>query len=275
MKAPKIVVTNDDGIFSPGLRILYEAVRDLGEVYIVSPIFPKSAVGLGLTLHKPIRIEEHSMGGTRIYGINGTPSDAVHVAREVVVKEIDLLVSGINIGDNTSMQTILASGTVGAAAEAALMGIPAIAFSADVSEAKEMEREGYREFLIEGVKNVVKYVLEKGFPQNTDVINVNFPKEFSGVVRVVPAARIRWLEKLEKRVDPRGMEYYWLYGTPAEPEENTDVYVIKKEKGIAITPLVLDMSATTGKAYSELSYMADYLRKNLGERSDDRRRFIA
>ncbi len=259
----KIVVTNDDGIFSPGLRILYEAVKDLGEVYVVAPIFPKSAVGLGLTLHKPIRIEEHFIGGMKIYGINGTPSDAVHVAREVVVKQIDLLVSGVNIGDNTSMQTILASGTVGAAAEAALMGIPAIAFSADVSEAKEMEEESYREFLIAGIKNVVEYILKNGFPQNTDVINVNFPRSFSGVVRVVPAARIRWLEKLERRKDPRGMEYYWLYGTPAEPEENTDVYVIKKERGIAITPLVLDMSASTGKAYSELSYMADYLKKSI------------
>ena len=261
----KIVVTNDDGIYSPGLHLLYDAVKDLGEAYIVAPTEPKSAVGLGLTLHKPIRVEKIIVDGIEAYGINGTPSDAVHVAREVVVKNVDLLVSGVNIGDNTSMQNILASGTVGAAAEAALMGIPAIAFSADVRDAEEFHREGYRRLLVKAIKTIVSIIIEKGFPKDIDVISVNFPREYHGVVRVVPAARLRWNERLEERIDPRGKPYYWLYGEPVNPEPNTDVYVVHVEKGIAITPLVLDLSAKNHKPYQELNTIAEILARKLVE----------
>lgn len=259
----KIVVTNDDGVYSPGLHLLYEAVKELGEVFIVAPVEPKSAVGLGLTLHKPIRIDEIIINGVKAYGINGTPSDAVHVAREVVVGDIDLLVSGVNIGDNTSMQNILASGTVGAAAEAALMGIPAIAFSADVSGPEQFLDKNYRKLLLKTIEFIVRYMLEKGFPENVDVISVNFPRKFRGIVRVVPPARLRWWEKLEERIDPRGKPYYWLYGEPVSPEPGTDVYVVHVEKGIAITPLYLDLGARSPDTYKGLIELARSLEDNL------------
>jgi len=264
---PKIILTNDDGIFSPGLRVLYEAVKDLGEIYIVAPSEPKSAVGLGITLHKPIRVNEVTLWGkTRGFAINGTPSDSIHVAREVVVKDsIDLVLSGVNIGDNTSMQTILSSGTLGAASEASLMGIKSIAFSANVQSGEEFYKEEYSSIIKKTIRVIVSYVLEQGFPKGVDVISVNFPDEIKSGAYVVPAARLRWWEKLEERKDPRGVPYYWLYGEPTEPEPDTDVYVVHVLKGIALTPLVLDMSASSGKAYSQLNTIAKIVQKALEE----------
>jgi len=251
-----IVVTNDDGVYSPGLHLLYEGVRDLGDVFIVAPVEPKSAVGLGLTLHKPIRVEEMVVNGLRIYGINGTPSDAVHVAHEMIAGDISLLASGVNIGDNTSVQNILASGTIGAAAEAALAGVKAIAFSADVSHPEQFKEDGYRRALLAAIKTVARYVLEHGLPEDVDVISVNFPRQVRGGVRVVPPARLRWWEKLDRRVDPRGRPYFWLYGEPVSPEPNTDVYVVHVEGGVAITPLKLDLGARRIEAYGELEELA-------------------
>jgi len=266
---PKIILTNDDGIFSPGLRVLYEAVKDLGEIYIVAPSEPKSAVGLGITLHKPIRVHEVTLWGkARGFAINGTPSDSIHVAREVVVRDkIDLVLSGINIGDNTSMQTILSSGTLGAAAEASLMGIKSIAFSANVQSGEEFYNEKYSSIIKKVIRIMVSHILENGFPKGVDVISVNFPNEIKSGVYVVPAARLRWWEKLEERKDPRGAPYYWLYGEPTEPEPDTDVYVVHVLKGIALTPLVLDMSASSGKAYSQLNSIAKIIQMKLEEKT--------
>jgi len=260
----KIVVVNDDGIHSPGLWVLYEAVKELGEIFIVTPLEPKSAIGLGLTLHKPIRIEEVVINGVRVYGINGTPSDAIHIARDVIVGNFDLLVSGVNIGANISMQDILASGTLGATFEAAFLGIPAIAFSADVPDSKRFLNENYRKLLINAIKSIVKYLVDNGFPENIDVINVNFPKEFRGIIRIARPARIRWRQCLEKRIDPRGRSYYWLYGEYIEPEPDTDAYVVLVEKGISITPLRLDLSVRSPDTYKGLEKLAKYLERNIG-----------
>ncbi len=239
----KIVVTNDDGLFSPGLHLLYEAVRGFGEVYVVAPMESRSAIGLGLTLHKPIRVSEVIVNGIRAYGINGTPSDAVHVAYDVVVGEFDLLLSGVNVGANLSLQDILASGTLGAAFEAAFMGIPAIAFSADVPDEKQFLDERYRRYLVESIRAIVEFFVEEGFPRGVDVVSVNFPRTISYKLRVVPPAKRRWKQKLDKRVDPRGRVYYWLYGEQLEPEPGTDVYTVLVEKHIAITPLTLSLTS--------------------------------
>ena len=260
----KIVVVNDDGVHSPGLWVLYEAVRGLGEVFIVTPLEPRSAIGLGLTLHKPIRVEEIVINGVKVYGINGTPSDAIHIARDVVVGNFDLLVSGVNIGANISMQEILASGTLGAAFEAAFTGIPAIAFSADVSDPKYFLNRNYRKLLINSIKSITKYLVDHGFPENVDVINVNFPKEFRGIIRITRPARIRWKQCLEKRIDPRGKSYYWLYGEYIEPEPDTDAYVVLVEKGISITPLCLDLSVRSLDTYKGLERLARYLERSIG-----------
>lgn len=240
-----ILVTNDDGVYSPGLKLLYEAVKGLGRVYVVSPETPKSASGLGITLHKPLRTTKLIINEMEVYAVNGTPSDIIYLALHEIAKKIDLVVSGINIGDNTSMQVILTSGTVGAAAQAALEGIPAIAFSVAAASTEELEyNKELQKILVKTTRTIVKHVIEHGLPEGVDVLNVNFPNRVKPnmVAKVVKAAKNRFTEYVEKRKDPRGKEYFWLYGEPREPEHGTDVYTVFVEGNIAITPLRLDLN---------------------------------
>ena len=246
MNEPRILVTNDDGVHSPGLRLLYEAVRDLGKVYVLAPETPKSASGLGITLHKPLRLTKIKLwNGVPVYMTNGTPSDVIYLALEELSPRIDLVVSGVNIGDNTSIQVILSSGTIGAAAQAALLGIMGIAFSANVSDASELEEdaETWRN-MKRVIRRIVNWVLEHGIPDEADLLSVNFPRRVTQETRakMAPAARVKFLQKVSILYDPRGNKYYWLYGTLVDPEPGTDVYVVHKERAIAITPLTLDLN---------------------------------
>lgn len=243
---PRILVTNDDGVHSPGLRLLYEAVKGLGRVYVLAPETPKSASGLGITLHKPLRLTKIKLwGDTPIYMTNGTPSDVIYLALEELSPRIDLVASGVNIGDNTSIQVILSSGTIGAAAQAALLGILGVAFSLNVSDASELEedRETW-ENAKKVIRATVKWVLEHGLPEEADLLSVNLPRRVTPETRVkiAPAARIKFLQKVSILYDPRGNKYYWLYGTLVEPEPGTDVYVVHREQAIAVTPLTLDLN---------------------------------
>jgi len=235
----KILVTNDDGIYSLGLKLLYDAVSPLGDTVVFAPETPKSASGLGITLHKPLRVMRVRYWDIDIYVTNGTPSDIVYLALNEIMPKIDLVVSGVNVGDNTSVQVVLSSGTVGAAAQAALLGIPAIAYSAAVSDSKDFDRPEYYERLRTVIRQISGYVLEKGLPEGVDVLNVNFPDEITPTtkVRIARMARIKFLQKVNVSFDPRGNKYYWLYGTMAEPEPGTDVYAVHVEKAIAITPI--------------------------------------
>jgi len=239
---PRILLTNDDGPFSPGLWILYEAVRELGDVYVVVPETPKSATGLGLTLHKPLRMSKLRFGGHVAYVVSGTPSDVIYVAMNTVVGKPDLVVSGINIGDNLSIQVILSSGTVGAVLQAAIEGVPGIAFSAAVDEPEEMEEGEYREHLLTVAREVTSVVLSRGMPRGVDVLNVNFPPVLARDIVVVRAARKRFTTSIVKRRDPRGVPYYWLYGQPVEAEPGTDVHTVLEEGKVAVTPLTLPVS---------------------------------
>lgn len=249
-----ILITNDDGPFSTGLRLLYEAVSPIAHTYIIVPETPKSASGLGLTLHKPLRINELKLFGTRMLTVNGTPSDIIYLALSNIAKSIDLVVSGVNIGDNTSIQVILSSGTVGAAAQAALEGIPAIAFSASISDPVALEdNPRLRESIKTGIRKVVARVLCRGFPREADVLNINFPDVPSHEFVPAPPARARYTNVVERRRDPRGLEYYWLYGEPVEPEKNTDVYVVHVEKKIAVTPLKFNLTPPDMKEIVELA----------------------
>ncbi|KSW12767.1 stationary phase survival protein SurE [Pyrodictium occultum] len=243
---PKILVTNDDGVYSPGLRLLYEAVKDIGKAYVLAPETPKSASGLGITLHKPLRITRVRLwSDVDVYMTNGTPSDVIYLAIEEFSPHLDIVVSGVNIGDNTSIQVILSSGTIGAAAQAALLGIPGLAFSANVDEASQLEedRETW-ENIKKIIRRIVLWVLDNGIPEGADIISVNFPRRVTRETRVkiAPAARIKFLQKVSVLYDPRGRKYYWLYGTLVEPEPGSDVYVVHVENAIAVTPLSLNMN---------------------------------
>ncbi len=265
----RILVTNDDGIHSPGLRLLYEAVKELGEAIVVAPETPKSSSGLGITLHKPLRINRVNLWGVELYSINGTSSDVIHVALNELARDVGLVVSGVNIGDNTSVQVILSSGTVGAAAQAALIGIPAIAFSAAVSDGEDLEDPAYAEALKALIRSMASFVLEHGMPRDVDVLNVNFPPEITGKtrVRVVKPARMRFTEYIEKRLDPRGRPYYWVYGEPVTPEPGTDVYTVIVEKDVAITPLSFNLSPVMSEVDEKVLAMAREAEKILASRA--------
>ncbi len=241
----RILITNDDGIHSPGPFILRAALKDLGETWIVAPEKPKSATGLGMTLHKPLRIKPFGKE-EKTYAISGTPSDIIHLARNVIVKDIDLVVSGVNIGDNTSTQVILSSGTVGAAAQAALENIPAVAVSAAVGSAEELVNNRELTLAIKAVvEEICARVLDKGLPEGVDLLNVNFPARITDKTRVVlaPAAKTRFSELVDERVDPLGNKYYWIYGEPKDPVEGTDVYEVFVAGNIAVTPISLNINA--------------------------------
>jgi 5'-nucleotidase len=256
---PKLLVTNDDGVHSPGLRLLYESVKDLGKVYVLAPETPKSASGLGITLHKPLRIEKVKMwGDTTVYITNGTPSDVIYIAIEEFSPKFDAVLSGVNIGDNTSIQVILSSGTIGAAAQAALLGMPGVAFSADVDEASQLEEdEETWNNISRVIRTITLWVLKHGIPKGVDIISVNFPRRVRSdtKVKIAPAARMKFLQKVSIIYDPRGRKYYWLYGTLVEPEPGSDVYVVHVEKAIAITPLSLNVNIRGVEAEKVKDYM--------------------
>ena len=242
----KILVTNDDGIYSSGLRMLYDYVKDLGDVYVVAPETPKSASGLGITLHKPLRFYTMDLCGFRVYATSGTPSDTIYLAALEIMDRVDLVLSGINVGDNTSLQVILSSGTLGAAFQAALLGVPAIAYSVDASREDEMVgNEDLDEVLRVVVRESARFVIERGMPGGVDVLSFNFPDKVKQdiEVKLVRASKLKFAEQVDARVDPRGGKYYWLFGSLIEPEEGTDTYVVHKEGNIALTPLTLDMNA--------------------------------
>ena len=244
MNSYKILVTNDDGVHSPGLRILYNAVRDLGRVYVVAPETPKSASGLGITLHKPLRLERYKLWeDVEVFTTNGTTSDIVYLALNEIASDFDLAVSGVNIGDNTSIQVILSSGTVGAAAQAALVGVRSVAFSAAVNEPDQLAGD-YAERIQKASRLIAEWVLRKGLPEGVDILNVNYPPpdKWSGSVEVAPPARLRYLQRVTINYDPRGRRYYWLYGKSIEPQEGTDVYSLFVKGAITLTPLSLNLT---------------------------------
>ncbi len=265
---PRILVTNDDGIYSPGLRLLYEALRGLGEIHVVAPETPKSSSGLGLTLHKPLRISRLTMWGRSVYAISGTPSDIIHIAVNEITGRPSLVAAGVNIGDNTSVQVILSSGTVGAAAQASLIGIPAVAFSTAVRSAESLERDKVLWSSIRlAAREITEYVLEKGMPRGVDVLNVNFPGKITSrtEVRIVEAARLRYREQIVRRIDPRGQPYYWVYGEPMTPEPGTDVYAVMVEGNIAITPLAFNLNPTPPRHVEGLESLVERVEKALRE----------
>ncbi len=243
----KILVTNDDGVYSLGLKLLYDAVEPLGKPIIFAPETPKSSSGLGLTLHKPLRIRRIRYWNTLIYITNGTPSDIIYLALNEITPKVDLVVSGVNIGDNTSIQVILSSGTVGAAAQASLLDIPAIAFSAAVEDSQDFQNPEYYNRLVNITRIITSYVLEHGLPDGVNVLNVNYPRTVTEntPVRVARPAKVKFLQRVNVNYDPRGNRYYWLYGMLADMVPGTDVYAIYVEEAITLTPLQLDLSPRT------------------------------
>lgn len=243
MSKPLILVTNDDSIVAPGIRALIEVMKELGEVVVVAPDSPQSAMGHAITINNTLKLEKVHLDKeiTQEYSCSGTPVDCVKIAvNEILKRKPDLCVSGINHGSNSSINVIY-SGTMSAAVEAGIEGIPAIGFSLlDYSWDADFEP------IKSQVRQIAHNVLEKGLP-NGVVLNVNFPKlvkeEIKGI-KICRQAKAMWHEEFDKRTNPQGKEYYWLTGKFVNQDKGTDTDEWALENGyISIVPVQFDLTA--------------------------------
>lgn len=241
----KVLISNDDSYLSPGLYILYESIRDLYEVLTISTQYPKSATGREITFNKPLRLYKTKFSGYEVFVTDGSPIDALHLAVEILGFKPDVVLSGVNVGENLSLQHIFYSGTVGLAIEAALMGIPAIAISADVYEFSDFNNPQLQSLISRFLRNLLVNVNRLGFPEGVDVLTINIPRidEFRNCYKIAKAARLRWRARYKQDKDLRGNLCYWLQGEPGVTEADTDVYYFEKEKCITITPIAVDLNA--------------------------------
>lgn len=241
----RILLSNDDGIFAPGILALKKALDAEGhQVTVCAPDRPRSASSHAITLHKPLRaVETRLPDGSIGWAVSGTPADCALLGLDAICAEtgIDLVISGINHGPNLGWDVIY-SGTVAAAMEAVILGFPAIAVSTTSYE-RDLHYDTAARFI---ARELVPKVAEHGLPRNT-LLNVNVPNlpeaQVKGVKLTAKSER-RYKDRMEKRVDPRGGAYYWLGGLPTEEPapEGTDS-AATTEGYIAVTPLHLDMTA--------------------------------
>ncbi len=233
-RRPRILVTNDDGIYSDGLKKLADALRPLADITIVAPDREQSAASHALTLNRPLRVLEIEKDQ---YIVDGTPTDCVNLAVLSVMKDArpDLVVSGINFGSNLG-DDVTYSGTISAAFEGALLDIPAIAFSAVVAE--EFSFAPCAAFAAHLTASVLA-----GDRDPSVVLNVNFPSSPFRGVAVTRLGKRTYTEGIIERLDPRGKKYYWIGGAPPvwHPDEGTDFAAIEAGN-ISITPLHLDLT---------------------------------
>jgi len=248
---PLILVTNDDGINAPGIAALIEVMKTLGEVVIIAPDKPQSGMGHAITINSTIRINKRNTYDVKEeYSCSGTPVDCIKFGvNKIMDRKPDLCVSGINHGTNMSINVIY-SGTMSAAVEGAIEGIPSIGFSlsdytidADFTASKKI------------VQTIAEKVLQNGLPEGV-CLNVNIPKlklELIKGIKVCRQAKANWVEEFDERHDPSGHPYYWLTGKFENLDLNdidTDIWAL--ENGyVSIVPTQFDMTAH--KAIAEIT----------------------
>ncbi len=248
---PLILVTNDDGVNAPGIKNLVAVMREFGDVLVVAPDSPQSGMGHAISISKPLRLEKLDLfeeWGIEAYQCSGTPVDCVKLAIDVILKgnKPDICVSGINHGSNASINVIY-SGTMSAAMEAAIDGIPSIGFSsldfnfdADFSVAKKV------------AKALVAKVLAEPMPEHF-LLNVNIPKlslgQFKGI-KICRQADAHWTENFVQRKDPRGKDYYWMVGKFSNRDMGLDTDVEALREGYAsVVPVRIDFTEEHIKAW--------------------------
>jgi len=249
----RILVTNDDGVYASGLHAAAKSVSSLGEVVVVAPAGQKSGVGRSVSVFEPLRYAALNMNGQKAYAVTGTPTDSVIIGIFAIMKgELpDLAVSGINVGENISTDTVTTSGTIGAALEAASYGIPSIAASIQVVDQGDKFdlHHGTKysfEIAMKILRRVAAKVLEHGLPDGVDILNLNVPASATEdtEVKVTRLARKIFKTTVQERFDPRGRPYYWIDGDLICCDaDGTDVQTVYQEKKISITPLSLDSTA--------------------------------
>ncbi len=243
-RKPLILVTNDDGITSSGIRTLVELMQQLGTVVVVAPNSPQSGMGHAITISSPLRLYPSEIfDGVIAYECSGTPADCVKLAKHHVLKDKapDLVVSGINHGSNTSI-SVLYSGTMSAAIEGALEGIPAIGFSLN-----DFTRQADFSHTHAHILTIARQVLERGMPKGT-ALNVNFPARAAEPIqgiKVCRQANAKWQEEFDERRDPHGRRYFWLAGEFVNFDthaEDTDEYAITHNY-TSVVPCQYDLTA--------------------------------
>ncbi len=242
MSSPKLIlVCNDDGITAPGIRALIAVAKEFGEVMVVAPDKPQSAMGHAITINSTLRINEVFIDGQKEYACSGTPVDCIKLAvNKLLPRKPDLLISGINHGSNASINVIY-SGTMSAAMEGALEGIPSIGFSlcdhsidADFSVSQTIARK------------VIATALSSEMPQGT-CLNVNIPKVSADLlkgIKICRQARANWEEEFDERKDPMGKTYYWLTGVfkNYDTGEDTDIWALENNY-VSVVPCKFDITA--------------------------------
>ena len=243
----KILISNDDGIASNGIRALAEALSENHEVYIVAPDRERSAAGHSLTLHTPLRVEkleEPAYHSTATWVTTGTPGDCIKIAINAVLapeQQPDLIISGINHGPNLGAD-ILYSGTVSCAMEGAMLGIPSIAVSHASLQSEYEDFKFAARFIAKFVDTKLK---DFDFPPKT-ILNINIPsideEDIAGIA-ITELGKKMFTDNYEKRIDPRGKTYYWMAGELIqEPDDaNTDLAAVINNK-ISITPVTYEMT---------------------------------
>ena len=253
MAKPLILVSNDDGITSKGIRVLIEAMSEIGEVVVVAPNSPQSGMGHAITIGDTLRLDESNIFDDHItaYECSGTPADCVKLAKHHVLKDRkpDLVVSGINHGSNTSI-SVLYSGTMSAAIEGAIENLPSIGFSlCDYSSKADFSHTA------EYVKIIARKVLKNGLP-NGIALNVNIPPKRNEPIKGIKVCRqanAKWQEEFDKRRDPNGREYFWMAGNFVnfDSGEDNDEWAIANNY-VSVVPCQFDMTA-----YDAIDFLND------------------
>ena len=243
MQKPLILIANDDSIAAKGVRVLAEVMSEIGEVVLVAPDTHQSGMGHAITLDRPLRVSKvkNYLPNVEAYKCSGTPADCVKFGKHFLLKgrKIDLVVSGINHGSNSSI-SIIYSGTMSAAIEAAIEGIPAIGFSlGDFSTDADFSHT--KEYIIK----IALKVLENGLPKGV-ALNVNFPKISEETIKGIKICRQTdavFKESFEERKDPYGRPYYWMDGFLQNEDSGggTDEDALK-ENYISIVPAKFDLT---------------------------------
>ena len=241
-KRPLILVTNDDGITAPGIRLLAKLMHEIGDVFVVAPDRPQSGMGHAITINSTLRIQKLILDGVNTeFSCSGTPVDCVKMAiNKLMPRKPDLIVSGINHGSNSSINVIY-SGTMSAAVEGAIEDIPSVGFSL-CSHSIDADFSATGKYIL----SIANKVLTEGLPSGV-CLNVNFPdtkEELIAGIKICRQAKAMWVEVLEERHDPSGKPYYWLTGffKNQEHAEDTDEWALK-HNFISVVPVHIDFTA--------------------------------
>ncbi len=235
----KILLTNDDGLYAPGINRLYQVLKEKHTVYMVAPEREMSATGHAITLHKPLRVKEVELEAGIARAVNGTPSDCVKLALEAILPTPpDLVISGINSGPNLG-NDVFYSGTVSAAVEGFFLGYPALAVSLVLED-------DFRDFSFGAY--YINELLSRNGSKIVDgkyLLNINFPpipgEEVKGT-KITRLSKRNYSNIFDQRIDPRGQKYYWMTGSIEEKEEKESDTLAIKEGFVSVTPLCVDLT---------------------------------